>query len=1839
MADEGDWETDADYENTLNEAEKRKYGNKEIMEMSKGTMGTSGSSLKADDAWIKRDDAAPGMKVKYVSLDPVKGVLQPYDKVACEHIEEHFREFLRRKAEGDMEMRFDVDSDTLHKWGLPPSVIADWMRSDDPSRAFIQPITIAPMSFLFRLHHDAKHPQYNGIILIDQYTNVDLSRVKDDPAEGLKMKYDVAARGYRNVRRHHMDAGVPIPDSIKLRYGKLLEKDTAGNEDGDEEEMDSQRWRLARHRHTMAKELVDIDIKAADLADVSSFTEGSLERQAFDAAEKPLRHVDELNERKREAERAAATANAAAEAAAADAEEANAAYANEEAQVAAAREGAEEEARVGDEPALRLLLATPPNQVMEHENSAVVVFGSINMDLKAIARMALIPNATGNGALEQRPGGKGANEAVAIARLGVRTALVGRVGPDDNGKWLMGLLKEQRVDISKVDNTQGVTSTAVQIVTREDGNKINVVCDGLNQKIDASDVERAQTMLREMDSGGHERLVVLLLQLEVNPEASLQLIKEQRREQRVDVRRRPIALKPSPLFDDVKVKMACQMLDVGVDCLFVNEIEAPQLLSSEVGGEWEGFSVLCTLGEAERAAEALLDKWSTLRTVVITFNGGHLLSERGGGWIGSREAVGRHRSFVLPRQKGEIVDVIGAADAFVGGFIAAQLRGASSTESLMWAHGASTRSTQASGAQEAMPNFLELRAFLDGSDDKYRASGCVLKSGATSEDALFVLSRGEPGHYQLHIDALRGRREDLRAAWAALPSTAADGSSAQAMVDDLLARLKRCDGFGRNAIERSFDAWQLCPAKSSFDDQERVRCCREEVRACLRQLATAYVLLAPPSTEPDRVLEKIAELVDPDELTRQNSSPATMTRQNSSPLKRQQTKTSNPSLSSRAVSFNISADLFPEGASELSAELQLAFEFDDDADKMRHTGTCSPENVAQAVFALLRSSGRRRKTVRAALRQQMGSDGSCRGQDNEDDFDGADWRVLLAREEFGATLRLLARCLCPIIEQRVARDELRQALLEKQGTTLLQCAAQAGVDAIVRSLLKANTTVLSDEAKDCALSAAIEDGPSRAHKEVVLLLRDRLEHFDIAKMLNTNAEEPFEGTTWKEIISDLKNGSALRERYKLQSTRFKKPMAEHGIWLADDLTESRAVVVKRVSNADKWRNECEVLTQLNARKTATAPQLVEEFEHKSDRPAEPYVIVLEEPSQRLDARPLEGLRAAGEMASISMAYRFIICAHALHDLGYVHCNLKPSDFLRFPDPRLPEESHPRLSHYDSVQKLFSHRSLADAAGEDGEAGRETVPTEIRLPDATAAYCSPEVARAHLEGVAMVVSEKMDVWSLGLILYEVFTHKPLMDECFASNAFEPLDHKNFTAEEVIISKEAADQYRHWLVREDGGQQLVEKVNSGKGLSEAQRELLRQMLRVDPKDRSSLSELLRLPLFKPPTRKITLLGVFVESNLAKLKLDVEQRNTSNAIPFGQREFCPAAVFPGDVYAKLSGPAAIRPRVLAFGGHGCADGSVAVETENQKGRESSYSMDDFVVFIGKCLELCSHSVECVFLNMCDTEKLAGAIRKAYKELTVISWKSQVEDIAASKFAEGFFTHIANASPAEAYRKGIDYAFRDAGWERTLKSGATSIVKLKQGDPFSPNRKASGKAWRCHGDGKMICLLEWGVVLPNAQKLVKWLETEPMKGGFIRMDLTQWVTFGIGDVQSHHYVHVNHCMHGSLYFLAYEPDKSVHGVCDLKEPEHAGHKKKAAEAAQAAQAKALEEAREAAEKAEAAWKEAEQAEQADAVLHEGTVKGHVSEARSEAARNWASMGSNLPRLVKQLSGAVAVS
>jgi ribokinase len=121
----------------------------------------------------------------------------------------------------------------------------------------------------------------------------------------------------------------------------------------------------------------------------------------------------------------------------------------------------------------------------------IVVIGSLNADLVVKSPRFPQPGETISGEdLQIIPGGKGANQAVAVARQGVSVSMVGRVGNDSFGPFLVDNLKVNQVDTSHVLETDPATGTAIIIVDSNGQNSI-VLSPGANGKVIATDVDSA----------------------------------------------------------------------------------------------------------------------------------------------------------------------------------------------------------------------------------------------------------------------------------------------------------------------------------------------------------------------------------------------------------------------------------------------------------------------------------------------------------------------------------------------------------------------------------------------------------------------------------------------------------------------------------------------------------------------------------------------------------------------------------------------------------------------------------------------------------------------------------------------------------------------------------------------------------------------------------------------------------------------------------------------------------------------------------------------------------------------------------------------------------------------------------------------------------------------------------------------------------------------------------------------------------------------------------------------------------------------------------------------------
>ena len=299
----------------------------------------------------------------------------------------------------------------------------------------------------------------------------------------------------------------------------------------------------------------------------------------------------------------------------------------------------------------------------------VVVLGGINMDL--VVEAPRHPQA-GETVVGERffttPGGKGANQAVAVARLGGQALLVGRVGSDTFGEALLKGLRAAGVDPAGVDVDPGASS-GVALITVEPGGQNRIVqVPGANDRCDGKEAQRSIRMLSEADA--------LLLQLEVPPQVSLEVAREARR------------LGKSVLFNPAPVKAFPQELYEFVDYLTPNEVEASSLLGRRIAG----------VADAQTAARELLRPGMPAVIVTLGENGACYADGEGTGHI--------------PAFSVAATDAVGAGDAFNGALAVALVEGRSLPEAIAWANAAGALATTRPGAQEAMPHRAEVEALV-----------------------------------------------------------------------------------------------------------------------------------------------------------------------------------------------------------------------------------------------------------------------------------------------------------------------------------------------------------------------------------------------------------------------------------------------------------------------------------------------------------------------------------------------------------------------------------------------------------------------------------------------------------------------------------------------------------------------------------------------------------------------------------------------------------------------------------------------------------------------------------------------------------------------------------------------------------------------------------------------------------------------------------------------------------------------------------------------------------------------------------------------------------------------
>lgn len=284
----------------------------------------------------------------------------------------------------------------------------------------------------------------------------------------------------------------------------------------------------------------------------------------------------------------------------------------------------------------------------------ITIVGSINMDIVTITDQLPKMGETILGQqFQMNPGGKGANQAVASARLGATVQMIGCVGEDLFGKELLQHLKSEGVDVSNVEQVATQTGTASITVSNKDNNII--VVPGANNHVTASFVEAKKEIIATSD--------ILILQLEI-PLEGVQKAVEIAKEHGVIV-----ILNPAPIRE-----LPAGLLKK-IDYLTPNEHEMTHLTNEA--------------NHAELIEKVILTKGSE---GVSYFQEGKEIN--------------------IPAHNIDVVDTTGAGDSFNAGFAVALGKGLPVEAACQYGNAVAALSTTKLGAQTGMPTDAEVQEFL-----------------------------------------------------------------------------------------------------------------------------------------------------------------------------------------------------------------------------------------------------------------------------------------------------------------------------------------------------------------------------------------------------------------------------------------------------------------------------------------------------------------------------------------------------------------------------------------------------------------------------------------------------------------------------------------------------------------------------------------------------------------------------------------------------------------------------------------------------------------------------------------------------------------------------------------------------------------------------------------------------------------------------------------------------------------------------------------------------------------------------------------------------------------------
>lgn len=320
-------------------------------------------------------------------------------------------------------------------------------------------------------------------------------------------------------------------------------------------------------------------------------------------------------------------------------------------------------------------------------SSRIVVIGSINADL--VATVDHLPHRGETitaKALHQHLGGKGANQAVATAKLGSKVTMVGCVGDDEAGNKAISGLRRAGVDHRHVRVVPDTPTGTALITVGNQGDNTIVVVPGANEKLVPADIQTIQEDLVTAQA--------VLLQLEVADDvvrATIELINE----------RREHCNSPWLVFNPSPFRRSALPPPGSIDLLLVNELEAKEMSGINVQDP----------NTAARAAHQLLQALRPGGCVVITLGAQGAVALAG---ANSPFASHQDRALYIPAVQVNAIDTTGAGDVFTGALVAKLADGQELTEALRFATAASSITVTRSGAQSSFPDNEEVENVAAG---------------------------------------------------------------------------------------------------------------------------------------------------------------------------------------------------------------------------------------------------------------------------------------------------------------------------------------------------------------------------------------------------------------------------------------------------------------------------------------------------------------------------------------------------------------------------------------------------------------------------------------------------------------------------------------------------------------------------------------------------------------------------------------------------------------------------------------------------------------------------------------------------------------------------------------------------------------------------------------------------------------------------------------------------------------------------------------------------------------------------------------------------------------------